>query len=730
MDEEIIQYKDKHYILSSAYSEDRSRVLKQDETLAVFDRYGDFHPLSTGSQGLFFEGTRYLSRLEMRLEGQRLSVLSSAVVRDNALLTVDLTNPDIFSHGEFRLPRSTVHVFRATFLWKGACYTRVRITHCGIGPLQAALAMRMDADFADIFEIRGTKRAQRGQKRPPQISDRSVILSYLGLDGVERKSVVTFHSMEGLSPEPIYQRPDGEVELRFHLKLDAQSSTLLYWTCQCTPGEKGPDPLSYEAAWSFADKEMRDRRTGECRIETTFAQFNDWIHRSYADVHILTTRQPTGLYPYAGVPWFDTVFGRDGIITALAYLWINPDLARGVLTFLARHQASDINPETDAEPGKILHETRKGEMAALKEIPFYFYYGSIDATPLFIILAGAYIERTGDVSFAETLWPHVEAALDWIKNFGDRDGDGFVEYYRRSSNGLQNQGWKDSNDSIFHKDGSLATGSIALCEVQGYVYDAWIHASKLAALLGKTDRVGVYTKRAEELKTRFTNAFWCEELSLYALALDGDKHPCRVRTSNSGLCLFSGIAHPEHAQRMAEVLLQPDFFSGWGIRTVASTEIRYNPMSYHNGSVWPHDNAMIAAGLARYGYKDQAIKILVGLFNSTLFTELHRLPELFCGFSVREGEGPTSYPVACIPQAWASAAFFMLIQSLLGLSVQNKEMRVYFTQPRLPDFISQLSLRNLSLGSSRADIVLRRHNHDISLEIEHRLGAFDVIVRP
>jgi glycogen debranching enzyme len=371
---------------------------------------------------------------------------------------------------------------------------------------------------------------------------------------------------------------------------------------------------------------------------------------------------------------------------------------------------------------------RGGEMAALREVPFAQYYGSVDATPLFVLLAGLYVERTGDEETLAELWPSIEAALYWIDGAGDPDRDGFVEYQRASEQGLANQGWKDSYDAIFHADGRLAEGYIALSEVQGYVFAGKRLAARCALRLGKIETARRLEAEARRLAEHFEAAFWCDDLGTYALALDGDKKPCKVRTSNAGQLLFSGIAREDRARMVAADLMRPHFFSGWGIRTVARGEARYNPMSYHDGSIWPHDNALIALGFARYGLKHSVEHVFQGLFDAATYMDLRQLPELFCGFRREKRRGPTLYPVACAPQAWASATPFTLLEAALGLEFDVQRGEIRLRNPRLPAFLHEVVLRELQLGTSSVDLRINRHDDDVSLEVLRTRGQIQVSI--
>jgi glycogen debranching enzyme len=715
---------DRYYIVAPApLAGERDRVLKQGDTFAVLDHHGDIRPVGMREQGLFHEGTRFLSCLVLRLGRGEALFLSSTVKEDNSLLAVDLTNPDIREGERVTVPRGTIHLFRGTFLWEGACYHRIRLRNYGAVRVEVSFALRFEADFADIFEVRGSNRPRRGRALPPRVSDGTVVLGYEGLDGVVRRTRLTF------APAP--QRLSA-TEAYVTAVLDPQQEATFQLTVVCEIADSAgasaaPQPQTYDDGLERATAALAEVRVLAADIYTANERFNDWVNRSRADLDMMVTRTAYGLYPYAGVPWFSTPFGRDGIITALQTLWLNPDIARGVLAYLAATQADSIVPERDAEPGKILHETRSGEMAALKEVPFGRYYGSVDSTPLFVVLAGAYYERTADRAFAESIWPNVERALEWIDKYGDRDGDGFVEYYRATPEGLAQQGWKDSHDSVFHADGSLARGPIALCEVQGYVYAAKRGAARLAVALGAIDAADALARQAETLRKRFEEAFWCADLGTYALALDGEKRQCRVRSSNPGHCLFTGIVARDRARRVAENLLDPRSFSGWGVRTVAEGEARYNPMSYHNGSIWPHDNALIGAGLASYRLKEEAARILGGMFDASLFVDLNRMPELFSGFRRRPGEGPTRYPVACSPQAWAAGAVFHLLQACLGLRIEAATGRVYLHYPFVPEFIGELRIRGIRVGAGSVDLWFGRHAGDVGVTVLGRTGEIEVV---
>jgi len=717
---EFSRIKDKYYILATSSATDPHRlVLKHCDTFGVFDRFGDIFPLGEGELGLYHEGTRMVSWYELRINGKRPLFLSSNVSDDNTLLNVDLTNPDIYSKGKLLLKRDIVHIMRSMVLFDARCFEHIRIKNFGLEPVEFLLEFVVNADFKDIFEIRGLKRRKKGKFLSPVYKNGHLRLSYKGLDGVIRTTSFKFAEMP--------YKVEGKISC-FKIKLNPGGIKNIFCTISCVTGRRRQSRMNFESGIQKARERLRELNDNCAGIYTSNELFNESVKRSLSDIKMMLTETKYGLYPYSGIPWYCTAFGRDGIITALESLWINPDVAKGVLKYLAARQARDFNRAKAAEPGKILHETRKGELAALNEIPFGLYYGSVDSTPLFVMLAGAYWRRTGDTDLIKKLWGNIEAALLWMKNYGDVDADGFLEYFP-DKEGLFNQGWKDSYDAVFHKDGSFPEGPIALCEVQGYMYAAKKEAAALARLVGKESYSQQLLNEAKILRERFNKIFWDKEMGSYVLALDGKKKPCRVMASNAGHTLFTGIADKDKALQTAKLLTSEPMFSGWGIRTVGINEALYNPMSYHNGSVWPHDNALIASGFAAYGLRKLFIKVFSALFDASLFMEFQRLPELFSGFHRREGVGPTLYPVACTPQTWASGSLLLMLQACLGIDFEPANERLILRNPFLPQFLEQVQLKDLAVTPKKTvDLLIRRYGEDVTIEVLKKSESVTVLI--
>lgn len=712
-----------HYIEATTSLVDKPlRTLKDEDLFAVFDTQGDINAHQPGTEGLYYNDTRFQSRLLLRIGGTSPLLLGSSVLEDNGALVSEMTNHDLRHENgsEIWLPRDSVFASRLKILSANTCFDRILIRRFDAIEQPLKIDLEFGCDFADLFEVRGEKREHRGELRTRCVNDREVRFSYFGLDGLERTTSIQFNPP-----------PDVLTTASAHWDLDLSiaDKCAIVVTTVCAMGEASAEvPSNHIAAFRAYRRKKATRRQvlGEVTSSNEFA--NEVLRRATSDISMLVTNTEHGPYPYAGVPWYSTVFGRDGIITAMEMLWIAPEIARGVLNVLAATQATETDDKADSEPGKIIHEMRAGEMARLGEVPFRRYYGTIDATPLFVWLAGEYFKRSGDIATIRAIWPNIEAALAWIDDYGDRDGDGFVEYARQTEQGLANQGWKDSHDSIFHEDGRDAVGPIALCEVQAYAYAAKRAGAELALALEQPARANELNRSAERLRIAFEEKFWLEDLGTYALALDGEKRPCRVLASNAGHALLAGIASQERAERVANLLTGNRFFTGWGIRTLASGEARYNPMSYHNGSVWPHDNAVIALGFARYGLNTHATKILEGLLDAAAQLEFSRLPELFCGFQRRRGRGPTPYPVACAPQAWAAAAPFALLQAATGLRLHHDEGSIYFNNPILPSIMGDVVLSRLQLADSQMTIQLLRSDDEVVATILERQGAAKLVI--
>ncbi len=702
----------------TSLQEQRPLALKHGDTFAVYDHNGDILSAPSSPEGLFHADTRHLSHLQLSINGARPMLLSSGLRDDNAALICDLSNPDLYdAAGHCVLKHDQLHIRRVRLLLDATAFERITIKNFDREPHRIRLALTFAADFADIFEVRGATRERRGRYEPEKLDAESVTLAYTGLDHRLRETQLRFEP----PPTSLTARL---AEYAIDLAPGETGAVFLEIGCDALPAAQSPRRAFFRA-FINARRSLRACSSQAASIATSNQILNEAVRRSVSDLYMLCTQTPEGLFPYAGIPWFSTAFGRDAIIAALQTLWFDPSIARGVLGHLAANQATEFDVRADAEPGKILHELRRGEMAELGEVPFRRYYGSVDSTPLFVMLAGAYLERTDDVETLRGLWPNIEAALTWIDVHGDRDRDGFVEYHRQTEEGLANQGWKDSQDSISHADGALAQGPIALVEVQAYVYAAWRAAADICRRIGDQPRARNLDMRAEALRRRFDTHFYDEALGTYVLALDGEKRPCRVRSSNAGHALFAGVAFPHRAATVADTLMAS--FSGFGIRTLAKSEARYNPMSYHNGSIWPHDNSLIAAGFARYGFRQHAARIFEGLFEASTYMDLRRLPELFCGFPRQRGAGPVFYPVACSPQAWATAAPILMMQSCLGLRFEPRGKRLSFDRPTLPSFLDDVVLRGLSVADGTVDVSLKRAGADVLVQVIRRSGDCEVV---
>ncbi len=531
-------------------------------------------------------------------------------------------------------------------------------------------------------------------------------LSYHGLDDVVRTTTLRFDP----APEKL-----SSGLARYRLLLPPGEAVEIRLIVTATEGH-APAPAGRARAEPTAERDP------VVTVFTANASFNDWVARAWSDLRMLTTETEDGRIAYAGIPWFVAPFGRDSLITALQHLPFDPGLARGTLRFLARHQGREDDEFTDQKPGKILHEYRRGEMAACREIVFIPYYGSVDATPLFLMLMAEYLRWTNDRQLLSELMPAIDAALAWITQ------SEYLTYAARSVHGLVNQGWKDSHDAIMHEDGELATGPIALAEVQGYKYAALNGAAEISETTGWLDAARDLRRSAAHLRERFLQDFWMKDESYCALALDRDGAPCRVISSNPAHCLWTGLLPLEQAGRIRERLMARELFSGWGVRTLRTRERRYNPMSYHNGSVWPHDTAIAAAGLRRCGFTDEFLTLASGLFAAAQHCEGRRLPELFCGFPRLSGYGPTPYPVACSPQAWSAGVVSQILGEMLGLEPEARENRLTFRRPVLPEWLPSVEVRGLRLGQSRIDVVATRGRVGAAVEVLHREGDAEIVV--
>jgi glycogen debranching enzyme len=691
------------------------QTIKHEGLFLLSDRFGDIESDSPAALGLYFRDTRFLSRWVLRVDGKRPLYLHAEADRNYSML-VETTIPhegiDLF--GRKRV--ENVQVSRQRWLENGMREV-LRFQNYAANERVIRVELFFAADFLDVFEVRGVQLDKRGTMREPLIEDEGVTLAYEGRDGVVRSMQITSE------PPPLWL---DETRAAWELPVPSKGVVTIEIAARPSAGEISPPAVSYEQL----ERDYATWRKRCTRFKVSNAQLQQYLDRATLDLRMMQTTDEKGLPAIdAGVPWFSTLFGRDSLITAYQALALNPGLAKGTLAKLAELQGEKVDDWRDEEPGKILHEIRVGELAAVGDIPHTPYYGTIDATPLWLAVLGYVWRWTGDHDFIEEMWPHALRALEWIDQYGDSDGDGYVEYKRRSGGGLDNQGWKDSFDGIVHADGSIADAPIALCEVQAYVYAAKRAVAEVARALEQPDLAEELEKQADSLKERFNRDFWMNDLGTFAVGLDGEKKQIRSVTSNAGHCLWAGIVDVNKAARLARRLLAPDLLCGWGIRTLSALNPAFDPIGYHTGSVWPHDNSIIAHGLMRYGFVDECNRVIDELSLAGAHFESSRYPELFCGYSREDVPVPVEYPVACRPQAWATGAPLLMMRSYGGMSADAPNKTLSIVRPNLPFWLERFEVIGLRVGQARVDLVFVQSNGTTGVQVIRKDGDLDVLVR-
>ncbi|HKF78851.1 MAG TPA: glycogen debranching N-terminal domain-containing protein [Candidatus Dormibacteraeota bacterium] len=681
---------------------------KWSSVFAITSANGDIDGQASRPDGIYFHDTRFLNRWALRVNGEALCPLLSDAT--GGTLVFQLTNPDIQLRTDGMLERHRVGVRRELALREEVVET-VQVANFSRSPIELRLEYEFGADFEDMFVVRGERRGRRGKLHPPAWEQGHLRFRYDGADGRQRSALL------GFSPEP-----------------DSRDGCVACFRQELPPGGHGTIRITV----SLLDEGGGDlekspqaptgRPFAGVEVETDNQLFDRTLRQAFDDLRTLVTRERGATYFAAGVPWFVALFGRDSLITSLQTLPFDPSIAAHTLEILARYQGTEVDDYRDEQPGKIVHELRVGEMATLGEVPHVRYYGTVDATPLFVAVVAEYVRWTGDLDLWRRLRPNVERALDWVDRFGDGDGDGFTDYRTRSSRGSRNQGWKDSDNAIVNRDGSLAQPPIALVEVQGYVYRAWLDAAWLLRLDGEETRADELEARAHDLQQRFRDAYWMPGSAYLALARESGGQLADSITSNPGHALWSGIVSPEHARAVADRLMGESMFSGWGIRTLAEGEAAYNPVDYQVGAVWPHDNGLIAGGLKRYGRDGDVLRVFTALFDAATRFERYRLPELFAGFSRDSYPSPVRYPVACSPQAWACGSLVQLLVTTLGLRGDATRGVLVVERPRLPDWLDRVTLRGVQVGHSRLTLSFQRSGTATLVAIPEGSSGIDLRV--
>jgi glycogen debranching enzyme len=702
-------------------------VLKQGDLFLIAGPDGQVSSDRTHGLGLYYHDCRFLRTYELRLNDEP-PICLGATVASGDHGAVQLTNPELEARTGAEIPRDTLDLEwgRAIDASSNALVDRLRLRNWGHQPVDCELELRFATDFEDVFAVRGLLDEQLGKKDLPAWDNGLLRFLYHGKDGLARSLTVC------LPPEFIrHDATTARATIRINAREERRLAVYLLV-------RESPDPAKVRPERPTGDGQPAAQPRAEPDDEfphPTFASDRPAlvraVERGLADLRLLRSTLRGRDFIAAGIPWFATLFGRDSLIAALQLLPFAPEIARDTLRLLASWQADRVDQWRDAEPGKILHELRVGEMARIGAIPHSPYYGSVDATPLFLIVLAQYVAWTGDLALFDELKDNVRRALEWIDRYGDADGDGYVEYRSASEHGLINQGWKDSGDAIIDEQGRIATPPIAMVEVQAYVYAAKLAIADLYARRGDQSTAERLRREATTLRDQFDRDFWVESLGCYAMALEAKKEPLRVVSSNAGHALWCGIADPAKAARVAERLMADDMFSGWGVRTLSAHSKGYNPIGYHLGTVWPHDNGLIGAGLKRYGFADHACRIFDGIAAAAGEFEHHRLPELWTGFSRASYATPIRYPVACHPQAWAAGSLPFLLRHLLGVEPEALDGRLHIRHPTMPATITWLEVHGIRVGGASVDLRLDRPrpgNDEPRVEVLGLRGKLDVQV--
>jgi glycogen debranching enzyme len=696
----------------------KTLAVKEGDIFLYTDLEGNLDHGGSYGLGLYACDTRFLSQFRMTV-GDRDPVLLSSSAERGYMSHVDLTNPDLYDGDHVAVPQQTLNIRRVRVI-DGRLFERVRVKNYNAFTVSTDVAFVLGADFADIFEVRGMLSPEHPVPEIPTIQDARIVFGMVGRDGVRRQTRVAF------TAPPDDLRAEGRiVHATFRLTLGPYQTKTIGLTIEPVTGRDVPPKLEFDAAVHRLRRSYEEWERASTNVVTDNELFNELLDRSLRDLRALYTRTGDGHIVAAGIPWYVTVFGRDSLIASHQLLSINASPARETLTFLARHQGAQVDDWRDEQPADRTRSA--GELAGAASFA-HALLRLRRLTPWFLILYGQHLRWTGDVAFAEELLPAAEAALAWIDEYGDLDGDGFVEYLCRSAGGIRNQGWKDSHDSVVHADGGIAEPPIALAEVQAYVYMAKERMADVYVALGRQRDADRLIAQAKALRERFNEAFWMEDERYFAAALDADKRQVRTVTSNPGHGLYCHIVDDDKAVHLAKRLLAPDMFSGWGVRTMSKSAVAYNPMSYHNGSVWPHDNALIAAGFKRYGFVRSTNRVATALFDAAIQADYMRLPELFCGFTRRTPNRPVSYPIACSPQAWAAGSPFLMLQAMLGISARAHVNLLTVNKPHLPTWLNTVEVRNLAVGGSRISLLFRREGEITSFSVLSREGDVRVVM--